>query len=151
MSDVWNLVGMIHVSGEPKPQPRPRAFVRPNGKAGTYDNGKAKAWKQEIIVEAIRAKFPKRLVGPIRLQAEFYLPRPERLRKKDSPTEAVPHINVPDIDNLLKAVMDALSVYGLWKDDRQVAEVAAYKRYVGLDVRQWNGPHAVIEISQMEE
>jgi len=35
----------------------------------------------------------------------------------------------PDIDNLLKSTMDALSQAGVWRDDAQVVAVVASKRY----------------------
>jgi Holliday junction resolvase RusA-like endonuclease len=40
-----------------------------------------------------------------------------------------PHIAVPDIDNLLKSTMDALTEAGAWKDDCQVCQVTAEKRH----------------------
>ncbi|MCL2139963.1 MAG: RusA family crossover junction endodeoxyribonuclease [Treponema sp.] len=35
----------------------------------------------------------------------------------------------PDLDNLLKAVMDALTAAGAWKDDAQVRSIKASKHY----------------------
>lgn len=149
MNEIWELVGILTVKGEPVAQPRPRAYVRPNGKAGTYDNGRARGWKREIQLAAARAKLPRRLVGPIRLEINFFLGRPARLKTKSSPAEPIPHTNVPDIDNLTKAVMDALNEYGLWRDDRQVAELCAYKRYAEL-TEHGESRCALIEIRKQE-
>lgn len=46
-----------------------------------------------------------------------------------------PHIAIPDIDNLLKSTMDALTKAGVWRDDCQVCKVTAEKRYAtGKDI-----------------
>jgi Holliday junction resolvase RusA-like endonuclease len=39
------------------------------------------------------------------------------------------HLCKPDLDNLLKSTMDALTEAGAWKDDCQVCQVADEKRY----------------------
>jgi Holliday junction resolvase RusA-like endonuclease len=61
--------------------------------------------------------------GPLRLEVEFYLPRPKARKNND-------YVAVkPDIDNLLKSTMDALSNAGVWHDDAQVAAIVSTKRY----------------------
>jgi Holliday junction resolvase RusA-like endonuclease len=124
------------INGTPKGQPRPRAFAR-NGRARMYDPGTAEAWKSSIAA-ALEGKIPaKPMTGPVIMTAAFYMPRPrahygtgkraEELRA-DAPRL---HTSKPDIDNLVKAVMDALSTLGVWRDDAQVASQTAYKRYSG--------------------
>ena len=54
----WTFAGELTVWGVPVGQPRPRAYVRPNGKAGTFDDGKARPWKAAIAGEAMRARLP---------------------------------------------------------------------------------------------
>lgn len=143
MNAEWCFVAELAVFGAPVGQPRPRAYVRPSGKAGTFDDGKARPWKAAIVGEAMRARLPRELAGPIRLDVSFEMPRPKRLGKR----YRVRHVNVPDLDNLLKAVMDALGEYGLWKDDRQVAEVRATKWYHDAGAQ----PHAVVVIDELRE
>ena len=41
----------------------------------------------------------------------------------------MPHASKPDIDNLAKAVMDAMGDCDVWADDAQVAELHASKQY----------------------
>ena len=41
----------------------------------------------------------------------------------------------PDLDNMAKAVMDALTAMGMWGDDKQVVVVNMLKRYVVDDER----------------
>jgi Holliday junction resolvase RusA-like endonuclease len=42
---------------------------------------------------------------------------------------AVPHTKKPDVDNLLKAVMDSMTAAGVWKDDALVYTTEAGKWY----------------------
>ena len=39
----------------------------------------------------------------------------------------------PDLDNLVKAVMDACTMLGFWSDDKQVATISTLKRFVHGD------------------
>jgi crossover junction endodeoxyribonuclease RusA len=141
--DEWAFVGELRIRGLPVAQSRPRAYVRPSGKGGVYDDGKSRGWKSEVIGEAMRSKLPRGITGPIRLFVSFEMPRPKRLKE----AQASPHVNVPDLDNLLKAVMDALSEYGVWKDDRQVVEFSASKWYH----RDGGEPHALVVIDKARE
>ena len=44
-------------------------------------------------------------------------------------TDQKPHTVKPDIDNLVKAVMDALTTAGWWIDDTQVWSLSTSKQY----------------------
>ena len=41
----------------------------------------------------------------------------------------VPHIKKPDLDNLLKNIMDCMTKLQFWRDDSLVFETHAVKRY----------------------
>jgi Holliday junction resolvase RusA-like endonuclease len=66
--------------------------------------------------------------GPIGLEATFYLSRPTRLLRKSDPDEAILHFKMPDLDNLLKGLLDALNGI-VWYDDRQVCQILARKYF----------------------
>ena len=109
------------IHGKPAPQPRVRAYRR-GEHAGVYTPSTADAWKEQVMLAAglYRGQFT---TGPLRLEVEFYLPRPQA-RKNDD------YVAVkPDLDNLLKSTMDALTNAGVWRDDSQVAAVVMSKRY----------------------
>jgi len=109
------------IHGKPAPQPRVRAYRR-GEHAGVYTPSMADAWKGQVMLAAglYRGQFT---TGPLRLEVEFYLPRPQA-RKNDD------YVAVkPDLDNLLKSTMDALTNAGVWRDDSQVAAVVMSKRY----------------------
>lgn len=132
------VVIVFEVHGEPKPQPRPRAFARKTAFgtiARVYDAGTAEGWKSQIA-EAARPFLPlEPIAGPLALSIDFWLPRPnghfvaskrERGLKKGAEDF---HTARGDVDNFAKAVMDALTVLRLWQDDGQVADLSVTKRY----------------------
>jgi len=127
----------------PIAQPRPRAGIRA-GHAMVYD-------KKDHPVHAFRfavrekARQAMDVMGfdvtndPVTLTARFYLPRPARLdaltgrgASRHYAYMACPiwHGAKPDLDNLLKAVEDALTGV-VWHDDAQVCEYGqnTYKQY----------------------
>ena len=115
-----NAVTLV-IHCKPAPQPRVRAYRR-GEHAGVYTPSTADAWKGQVMLAAslYRGQFA---TGALRLEVEFYLPRP-KARKNDD------YVAVkPDIDNLLKSTMDALSNTGVWHDDAQVAAIVSTKRY----------------------
>lgn len=127
----------FEVQGDPKGQPRPRAFARKfaNGAvmARVYDPGTAEGWKAQIALAAKEhVPFPP-LTGPVRLDIEFRFKRPKSHFLKTGLRSDAPffHIGKPDRDNLEKAVMDALTTLGMWKDDGQVCVGEVKKIYDG--------------------
>lgn len=135
---------IIHfaVVGEPKAQPRPRAFARAfnvGGKTVTrarvYDAGTAEAWKSEIALAARQHIPSEPLTGPLSLRVDFILPRCKghyRTGKNIGQLrESAPsyHTGKPDLDNLIKAVKDCLTQLRIWHDDAQVCNEHVWKRY----------------------
>jgi Holliday junction resolvase RusA-like endonuclease len=135
----------IRIDGIPKGQPRPRAFAV-GGKAHVYNPGTAENWKSQIAL-AFRDFARKPITGPVSLAVSFYMPRPKRLMRKKDPDGMMLHTAKPDIDNLLKAVMDALTTIGVWHDDTQVVSVSASKNYCEKDGK----PGAMIGIKEIEQ
>lgn len=82
-------------------------------------------------------------MGPLRLDVEFVLPRPKRLKVG----ERVDHDKKPDMDNLLKSTKDGLTACGAWHDDAQVCRCHAVKSYA--DSRE--DPHVEICITTLED
>ena len=119
--------------GDPKGQPRARACIR-GRHAGMYDPGTADGWKFAVRAAAIDAagKEWKPLEGPLSLTLIFSLKRPKSHynSKGDIKPNAPNRVMAkPDLDNLAKAVMDALTNAGIWLDDKQVVHVDMRKQY----------------------
>lgn len=137
------------VVGTPMPQPRPRAWARKFGqqlRAGVYESGKSDGWKAAVIAQANLHRPAVPMEGPLALRLVFRMPRPKDhfgtgrnagVLKASSPAS---HLCAPDVDNLAKAVMDAMTVGGWWRDDAQVVEMTVVKGWgvAGADVEIWS-------------
>ena len=133
-------VRKFFAQGDPKGQPRPRAFAMRmgNGKfsARVFDAGTAEGWKSCVAIAAKRHQRDDRLEGPKYVMLDFVFARPKshfrsikgQLRLKDDAPEF--YTAKPDVDNLAKAVLDCLTqIGGFWRDDSQVICVLIIKRY----------------------
>ena len=122
-------------SGTPKGQPRPRAFVC-GGKARVYDAGTAEGWKSAVAVAARDVLPAVPIAGPIAVEIQFSMPRPKShygAKGAVKPAfESAQHTQKPDLDNLAKAVLDAMTVLRFWGDDAQIVEMTLGKAWSGL-------------------
>ena len=128
--------------GDPKGQPRPRAFAR-GGKASVYDPGTAEGWKSQIAAAAQPHLPDVPFDGPVAIKARFLFKRPKRLMRKRDPQDRIAHTGKPDLDNCVKALLDCLTTIGMWRDDSQVWLTHSVKWYVALPDER---PGAEIEI-----
>lgn len=122
------------VHGNPVAQGRPR-FFRRGSFVGCYDPSKSKSWKDTIVWQAIENKVPL-LDGALDMRLVFSLKRPKSLPKK-----VIHHVKKPDLDNLTKAVKDALKGIA-YKDDSQIISCMALKRYgepLGVQIQIYEG------------
>jgi len=120
----------FEVHGIPKPQPRGRSVMR-GGHAGVYDPGTADYWKA-LVREASRPAKPKEpLGGPLAVTIYFRFDRPNTHygKKGVKPSAPVYHTQRPDVDNLAKAVLDALTNEAWWKDDDQIFSLSIVKSW----------------------
>ena len=140
---VMNLIFVVQ--GEPKAQPRAKACSR-GGFVRMYTPTTAKAWKALVTAGAQSADgFPKTpCLAPIACSMSFFMARPKRLLRKKDPEEPLPCPKKPDLDNLVKAVYDALTTAGVWKDDAQVVRSDACKMYCA----KGDEPEAIIQVSE---
>lgn len=89
----------------------------------TADNAKTKPWRQ-AIVDAIISHHRTMIEGPVALDVVFYLPRPKSAKKSvTAPAKK------PDLDKLVRAVGDALTAAGVWRDDSQIVAINARKEF----------------------
>ena len=114
----------------PVGQPRPRATAV-NGKVKVYQaSGPATEYRANLAAEAIKSGV-KLGDGPIYLYASFFMARPKsHFRKDGSLVKGAPVTpGKPDLDNVVKVVMDALTFAGVWTDDSKVVGLSIYKHY----------------------
>ena len=121
---------IIEVQGEPKAQPRARAFAMKTKSGGTfvrmYNPGTAEAWKNSIAAAAQSLRPQQPITTPVRLDLVLRFPRPQthyrtgRHAAELRPDAPTWHTAKPDRDNCEKAIMDCLTMLSFWKDDSQV-------------------------------
>ena len=122
----------FEVRGLPKPQPRPRAFAKKVGKkilVRAYDKGTAEAWKQDVVTAGRQHRPTEPLNGSVSVRVKFLMPRPKRLMRKKDDDGPIWATGKPDVDNLAKAVLDAMTLDGWWGDDAQVVDLRVSKCY----------------------
>lgn len=135
----------------PVSKTRPR-FSTQGGWARAITTKKVRHFENEFrrLSKKYRPKIP--WTGPIHLIVKFYVPFPQKPKNKDWPTQR------PDLDNYLKAVMDAMSPVdqrvsgktirtelGFWDDDSQVCQIETWKMYSYLDKE----PHIRIQLQTL--
>ena len=150
MTVKFNTVFDCIIFGTPKAQPRPRAFAQ-NGKARMYDPGTAEAWKSDIAWQTKKLHYMQ-LEGPIKVSLYFLMERPKSHFKTDGkslkPNSPKRYFTKkPDADNLAKAVLDALTAMGVWKDDSQVVILDITKAWADVTSR----PGCVLSILSIDE
>lgn len=135
MCDAFTFV----VHGVPIPQGSTRAFIPKgwNRPVITAANSKTKPWRQEIagcaLAEMERLGLSK--IGrktAVKISAYFSFPRPTSVSPKRFPEKTTK----PDLDKLVRALLDALTGV-VFEDDSQVVMFAAKKGFgaPGLRVR----------------
>ena len=130
---------IIFIPGDPVAQPRPKVSTR-GGFARAYVDAKhpIHAYKQAIRLAYVNAGGGI-LKGPVRVNIDCWFGRPKSHSKKRS-EQLERKITKPDVDNLAKAILDALNGIA-YDDDSQVYSLEVQKRYVGEneDVGTWIG------------
>jgi Holliday junction resolvase len=128
------------MSGEPRGKGRPRvdtrgAFPRihTDGKTARYERSVRK-----IAQAAMKGRAP--LEGPVSVSLRFRMPIPKSATKRVRTAMAageIAHTGRPDLDNMAKAIFDALNKV-VFADDAQVVRSFVTKIYAeqpGVDVR----------------
>jgi Holliday junction resolvase RusA-like endonuclease len=115
----------IRVYGNPAPQGSKRVF---NGRVVEAAGQKLKVWRKAIATacQNIVTEEHSLLLGPVRVEVDFYLPRPASVTIKKRALPIVP----PDLDKLLRGLLDGIGQSEMiWGDDSQVVEIVATKFY----------------------
>jgi crossover junction endodeoxyribonuclease RusA len=92
-------------------------------------------WREAVINAALNVLTQEVFFGPVRLQLVFRFPRPKthygtgrnaELLKTSAPRFKT---SAPDLDKLVRAVGDALTMAGVLRDDALIASLVAVKIY----------------------
>lgn len=131
------------VHGRPVPQGSLRAFKAKSGAVVTPQQPKVLKWRGDVrsALEATAGGIEPSS-DAFTVQAGFYFRRPKsHLNSKGVAKLSAPlwHTQSPDVDKLLRSVLDALTGV-VWHDDKQVVTVRGDKFWSGWD-------HATIRIT----
>jgi crossover junction endodeoxyribonuclease RusA len=132
-------------SGIPRPKGSAKAFVRNGHAAICQDNDSdQKVWATQIVAAARVAEVPL-YAAPVSIAVSFYLPRPQTHYGSKGLKATAPALSIrkPDLDKLLRCVLDALTGIA-YEDDARIARVIGTKFYA--DPR----PGAAITIETMQ-
>lgn len=117
------------ILGTPVPKHRARA-----GKGHHYTPDATRHYQAKVKSETADAFFEHGLPpfdGPIWIDLDFVFPRPEavRLDHRHRSGFSPPMTSRPDLDNLVKVILDALNKTA-YRDDALVCELFAHKRFI---------------------
>lgn len=127
----------FHVPGMPSTKGSTRSFYSPKAKrvVTMADNREEqKAWEARVALTARQSGAPFVTGIPIGIHVTFFIPRPKgdyRTGKHAGELRATAPAapaKKPDVDKLLRAVLDGLTGV-IYHDDAQVVEVQASKAY----------------------
>lgn len=128
---------LVRIPGQPYPLKRARRAK--NGRMfDPPENVEAKkviGWHTRNVVHAP-------ISGPVKISVTFWIQRPKSHFRKFGLKASAPdqHVQKPDVDNLIKAVLDGMNGIA-WADDTQVVQVEARKAWCDFD------PNTFVEIS----
>lgn len=130
---------------EPTPKGRPRFNVHYNY-VSAHTPPKTKRFEQDLALYFIQSNAPKFDKGvPLKVSIVFGMAIPSSTSKKkrnEMLQGLLNHVVKPDLDNLVKAVLDALNDLA-WHDDAQIIELHVSKKYV-------ESPNIHINITEIE-
>lgn len=121
------------IPGVPVAQPRQRhALIAGHIRNYTPTRDPVNVWKAATQHAAAAAYDGPLLDGPLSLDVTCIFPRPASRTWKTKPMLQVPRTGKPDVDNLYKALADALTGV-LFKDDAQITDAVIRKREAAGD------------------
>jgi len=117
------------VMGVPVPKDRPR-FVNRNGRVKAYSAPKSDAYHRQVQMAAwLEMRGRQKFLGPVAVEARFvFQPPPSWSEKRRLTALGTAHAQKPDLDNLLKQVLDSMNAV-VFGDDASVVKITATKQW----------------------
>lgn len=138
----------VFVPGIPVPQGSMRGYVRGGRVALTSDNPGLRSWRADVTDALAKARGDQ-LTGAVYLGCHFLLRRPASHFGKRGLLPSAPEYPTgarSDLDKLVRAIGDAATAAGVWRDDGQVVRIVATKGWAELG----DGPGVEITIRPLE-
>ena len=135
------MILSVFVPGAPAPQGSKSFKGMRGGHAILVESSaRCKPWRESIRWSVLEVWRGPQMLGAVAVDLEFIMPRPVSTPKTRTP----PAIKKPDIDKLERAVLDAITSAGVWKDDSQVTTSRKTKRLA--EVGETPGCRIVIDV-----
>lgn len=113
----------FEIPGKPVPKARPRVV---NGHAFTPE--KTKAYEQ-LVATQYRAAGGTLHGNPVAVTIAVWYEMPKSWpKRKKLDQKGLPHASKPDLDNVIKSILDGLNGVA-WEDDAQVYKIHAVKHW----------------------
>jgi len=109
------------------------------GRGRAYTPRKTKEWELAAAEYMRGLEAPS---GPVAVNIQAFFPRPKNMVWKKKKMVPLEHVSKPDLDNVIKIVLDAMVRAGVLDDDSQVCYISAQKSYVGNEQ-----PGVLVEVS----
>jgi Holliday junction resolvase RusA-like endonuclease len=117
------------IPGRPFGKQRPR-FSRKSGRA--FTPAETVSYERTVAMIAM-LHFPTPITGPVRLEVHaMFKPAASWSLKKRNAAQGQPHVQKPDLDNLIKGVSDALNRIA-FADDSHISEIRCSKEWGECD------------------
>jgi Holliday junction resolvase RusA-like endonuclease len=112
------------------PVAKARARITKEGRA--FPSRKTEVY-ESLVRQSFAAKNPdfEPMTEPVNLYVSFYFSIPESAKRKKGPDKILPDdpfIIRPDLDNLVKSILDGLNTVA-FVDDKQIVGIFAAKKY----------------------
>lgn len=125
---------LVTVEGRPAPQ----GSKRPIGNGRFVEASKyLKPWRDAVILALKQNQEDvqniHKFIGPVKVDITFFLERPKQPKWPYPAT-------TPDIDKLIRAVLDSVTQAGIWEDDCQVVELHAKELWAGSSTDSYPVP-----------
>lgn len=118
----------VFVAGKPAPQGSKRGIQhKTTGKVVLIESSKAvKPWREDVRAALLdeHGQPHVRIEGAVVVHLAFVMPRPVSTPKRSTP----PAMRKPDLDKLIRAVLDAITSAGAIEDDARIVRIVADKR-----------------------
>ena len=121
------------IPGPPVGKGRPRASTR-GGFVRLYTPPKTAQWEglAAVVLRGLWGGQPP-VEDPVSVGILALFPRPQRMLWKRKPMPREPYVQKPDLDNVVKAVLDSVEKAGILKDDKQVWSIDCLALYCAGD------------------
>ena len=118
------LAGSIKSKPTPKQRPKLTKSGRAYNPQKTKDAQRQQAFLFRMLAKQSETEFPIDPKIPLSVTVRFF-------HKGGKP--GVPKRTIPDIDNLLKLTLDALTNAHVWRDDNQITKLSSEDLWAGPD------------------